>query len=67
MESSVTQDIDIEIEDREFSVIVEPRRILSECERPQFTQDEFSIHAAAVVANNFEIKASAIGMIQNLV
>ena len=67
MESSVARDIDIEIEDREFSVNVEPRRILFECERPQFTQYEFSIDAVAVMANNFEIKASAIGMIQNSV
>ena len=64
-ESSRQQEI--RVESSEPTVMAEPRRILLDYERPQFTGEEFSVQAPTVPANNFKIKASTIGMIQNLV
>ncbi|XP_039121203.1 uncharacterized protein LOC120257957 [Dioscorea cayenensis subsp. rotundata] len=60
-ESSGQQEV--QIEQSEPSVMAEPRRTLSNYESPQFTGDAFSVQAPTVPANNFEIKASTIGMI----
>lgn len=64
-ESSVQQEV--QIEQSEPLIMAEPRRTLSDYEKPQFTWDKFSVQAPTVLTNNFEIKASTIGMIQNSV
>lgn len=51
--------------DIESAIMAEKRRILFEHERPQFIREGFSVQAPTVVVNNYEIKASTIGMIQN--
>ena len=56
---------EIRVESSEPTVMAEPRRTLSDYERPQFTGEEFSVQVPTVPANNFEIKASTIGMVQN--
>ena len=56
----------IEIEDRESSMMAEQRRTLSDYDHPIFTLDEFNGQARAVNANNFDL-ACPIVMIQNLV
>ena len=58
---------EIEIEDKESSVMSESRRILSEYGKVQNGRDEFIVQALIVTANNFEIKANTIRMIQNIV
>ena len=64
-ESSRQQEI--RVASSEPTVMAEPRRTLLDYERPQFTGEEFSVQPPTVPANNFEIKASTIGMIQNSV
>ena len=64
-ESSRQQEI--RVESSEPTVMAEPRRTLSDYEWPQFTGEEFNAQVPTVLANNFEIKSSTIGMIQNLV
>ena len=56
----------IEIEDRESSIIAEQRRTIFDYERPWFPGEVFSVQAAAVSANNFDL-AHLIRMIQNIV
>ena len=58
---------EVPIEDRASQNMAEPRRTLSEYERPQFTGDEFSVQVPSIPVNNFEIKASTIGMMQTSV
>ena len=43
----------MEIEDKESSIIADQRRTLSDRKWPQFTWEEISIQALAVNANNF--------------